>query len=160
MECAGNIRISRGCNKLGMTLIEVMFAITLFAFGMLSINLMYMQGFRMFDASRNITQVSQILQNQMESLRSVSLSSIQAQVGTTVYSASDLSLPNIHAKTGAPFGWESFALTQNITTISTDYYDVTLTANWVNRYSIPGQVIFTTQIAKGGLNEYFTRTQP
>ena len=144
----------------GLTLVEVLFAISIFSFGMMGINSMYIQGFQIFDVSRDNSEVAQILQNRMESLRSISLNAIESQLGTTVFTAEELGLTNLNPDTDAPFGWREFALTQSITTIDSGYYQVALEANWTNRYGSDVAMVFTTRVMTGGLNDYFTRTTP
>ena len=144
----------------GMTVVEVLFAISIFSVGMMGINSMYVQGFQIFDISRDNSDVAQILQNRMESIRSSSLSTIQSQTGTTVFTAADLGMTNLHPDTGAPFGWRAFSLTQSVTSIDSGYYQVVLEADWTNRYGADVDMIFTTRVMTGGLNDYFTRTTP
>lgn len=146
--------------KAGMTLLEVLFAITIFAAGMIGVNAVYIQGFQIFDVSRDNSDISQILQNRMEALRSISYTQVGNQSGTTVFTATDLGLSNIDQSTGAPNGWGAFSLTQTISTAATGLYSVTLQADWTNRYDDAASMVFTTHIMDGGLNDFFTRTAP
>lgn len=132
----------------GFTLVEVMVASTVLVFGIVTAVTTSQRGLQALDTARNLTAASQIMQSEMERIRLLSWTQLQAlqQSGNTA----------VTLGAGADTG--RFACTREITDSKTDMKQITLTANWRGYDGREHTARLITRYGKSGLNDYFYTT--
>lgn len=132
----------------GFTLVEVMVASTVLVFGIVTAVTTSQRGLQALDTARNLTAASQIMQSEMERIRLLSWTQLQAlqQSGNTA----------VTLVTGADTG--RFACTREITDSKTDMKQITLAANWRGYDGREHTARLITRYGKSGLNDYFYTT--
>ena len=141
-----------------MTLLEVMIATVLLTMVLASVFAAFLQGLQMVSDARDQTRASQIIQSQIEALRTenwISLTDLQAkQVGGHPVS---VSLENTRFQ--SEFA-DRYAITRHIENSATaaDQKIITVQVTWTARNGrqrdMESSMVFTTD----GLNDYFFRT--
>jgi Tfp pilus assembly protein PilV len=132
----------------GFTLVEVMVASTVLVFGIVTAVTTSQRGLQALDTARNLTAASQIMQSEMERIRLLSWTQLQAlqQSGNTA----------VTLVAGTDTG--RFACTREITDNKTDMKQITLTANWRGYDGREHTARLITRYGKSGLNDYFYTT--
>jgi type II secretory pathway pseudopilin PulG len=130
------------------TIIEVMVAATVLIFGIVAAIATLQRGFQALDTARNLTAASQLMQSEMERVRLLSWSQLQAlqdSGGTTVATE-----PGANAA--------RFNCTREISEVKTDMKQITLTAQWSGYDGRAHNARLITRYGKSGLNDYFYTT--
>ena len=132
----------------GFTLVEVMVASIVLVFGIVTAVTTSQRGLQALDTARNLTTASQIMQSEMERIRLLSWTQLQAlqQSGNTA----------VTLVAGADTG--RFTCTREITDSKTDMKQITLTANWRGYDGREHTARLITRYGKSGLNDYFYTT--
>jgi type II secretory pathway pseudopilin PulG len=127
------------------TIIEVMVAATVLIFGIVAAITTLQRGFQALDAARNLTAASQLMQSEMERVRLLSWTQLQAlqDSGTTVLSAE----PGADAA--------RFNCTREITDVKIEMKQITLIAQWSGYDGQAHTARLITRYGKSGLNDYF-----
>lgn len=133
--------------KRAYTLIEVMIAIVLFAIVMASGFACLKMGMSMVDNSRHHTRVSQIMQSEIERLRSMPWATFDAINGAETTVA-------LGAQFVTDTSYANYSVKRTITQGVGDSKKISLTANWVDLDGKPKSRIFVTLYTKGGLYDY------
>ena len=131
----------------GFTLVEVLVAMVLFtmviAGGLIGLS----RGFELVDTSRNYTRSSQVLQSELELLRTLPWDTF------TTVSADDLST-TFQAQIDSQFNVDDY-----VGTITTDLTDslmkVTVTVAWAGRSGRVYTLSYITYFTEGGVNDYY-----
>lgn len=133
----------------GFTLVEVMVAAVLLllilsaGFGALS------RGMRLIELSRDETRASQILQSEIEWLRTYHWTALNALPAESVYSPVDL-FTSAYA--------DRYEITRAITTRSSTQRRVTMQVAWTDNRGMDHVREYMTLISKDGLYDYYYRT--
>jgi Tfp pilus assembly protein PilV len=132
----------------GFTLVEVMVASTVLIFGIVTAVTTSQRGLQALDTARNLTAASQAMQSEMERVRLLSWSQLQAlqQSGATSVA--------IEGAAGAA----RLTCTRAITDLKTDMKEITLTAVWRGYDGREHTARLITRYGKSGLNDYFYTT--
>jgi Tfp pilus assembly protein PilV len=132
----------------GFTLAEVMVASTVLIFGIVTAVTTSQRGLQALDTARNLTAASQAMQSEMERIRLLSWTQLQAlqQSGSTEVSTEGAS------------GAARLTCTRAITDIKTDMKQITLTAVWRGYDGREHTARLITRYGKSGLNDYFYTT--
>ncbi|MFP4674405.1 MAG: prepilin-type N-terminal cleavage/methylation domain-containing protein [Opitutales bacterium] len=133
----------------GFTLVEVMFAMVLFALiiagGLTAIR----QGFSIVEGARHYTRVSQIAQSEMEAIRSLSwkaFSDLPATEDIDVNARFDDSV------------YQIYNAERKIIDESSDRKRVEVTVTFTNRSGRDRTMKYVTYFVKDGVNDYYYRT--
>jgi Tfp pilus assembly protein PilV len=133
----------------GYSLVEVIVAAGIFAMVITGGIAGVRMGFQIVDNSRHYTRISQILQSEVESLRSLSWKEIkQLPSSTTV----DI---NPHFSTNA---YDAYVVSRNIYTESALLRRVEVTVSYTTRSGKPASLKYFTFFTSGGVNDYYYRT--
>lgn len=145
---AGGLAAPKRLGVGGFTLVEVMVASTVLVFGIVTAVTTSQRGLQALDTARNLTAASQIMQSEMERIRLLSWSQLDAlqQAGDT----------RVAAATAA--GLARFTCTREITDLRTDMKQITLTAAWRGYDGREHTARVITRYGKSGLNDYFYTT--
>lgn len=134
----------------GFTVIEVMVAIAIFglviAGGLIGIR----RGFEVVENSRHYTRISQLLQSEAESLRTLSWDEFCALPATET-----LALDPVFDDAGT---YDVYTVVRKITTISASLRQVDVTASFTNRQGRVLSLNYVTFVAEDGVNDYYYRT--
>lgn len=136
-------------NQKGTTLIELMIALTVLGTVVGSSIICLAQGFRSVEYARDVTRCSQILQTEMETLRTYNWSALTGVLGTSTFD---------------PFGDSStspmrnLVCTRTITTEKTDQRRVALGVTWTDSYGVSHSKKYESIFTKEGLSDYYTRS--
>jgi len=146
--------IRRSCAA--FSLVELMVAVLIIVAVVGAVFKLTAQSLFIFERSRDIVRVSQILQYQMETVRSTAVNTLASQVGAGAQTIKvDSSGVPTSGTAAVPHGWEAFTLQQTVETVDTGYYKVTLNASWTDRRGEPRTDQYVTWICDGGLNDFF-----
>jgi len=132
----------------GFTLVEVMVASLVLIFGLVTAVATSQRGLQALDTARNLTAATQLMQSEMERVRLLSWSQLQALQETGG--------PAVTPDSGAGDG--RFACTREITDVKTGMKQITLTAVWRGYDGRPHTAHLITRYGKSGLNDYFYTT--
>ena len=142
---AGSVKSSKSG---GYTLIEIMVAATIFAAVFSGVMIGVSNGFSMIDKARHHTRVSQLLQSEMETLRTNSWADLEK-------------LPaEVEINPDVQFGqdyFENYTVKRVIQDIGTVRKLVTVSASWVDRSGRAETRSYSTIFTKEGLNDYYYR---
>ncbi len=133
----------------GNTLVELMMAVVILgivfgsAFGVLG------QGFNIIETSRDYTRVSQILQSEMESLRTKNWTEL------TALPASSNFTPDPDFVLAFK---DRYTCTRVFTTLKVDQRTIVLTVTWRTRKGPVHERSYTTNYTKNGINDFYIRT--
>jgi Tfp pilus assembly protein PilV len=130
------------------TIVEVMVASTVLIFGIVTAITTSQRGLQALDTARNLTAASQVMQSEMERIRLLNWSQLEAlqQSGDTA------------VKTDATTGLARLTCTRAIDTMKTDMKQITLTAVWRGYDGREHTARLITRYGKSGLNDYFYTT--
>lgn len=144
--------VKRAESKDGFTIIEVVIAMGIFALviagGMIGVR----RGFEVVENSRHYTRVSQILQSEVESMRSLSWAEVDALPANSTITID----PEFDTGT-----YDMYTVTRVITPVSGtsgDVKQVDVTATFTNRQGRTISMNYVTFFADGGVNDYYYRT--
>lgn len=132
----------------GFTLAEVMAASLVLIFAIVTAINVSQRGLQALDTARNLTAATQLMQSEMERLRLLSWSQLEAlqQSGDTM----------VTGETGA--GTARFTCTRTIATQKTNMKQITLAASWRGYDGRAHTARLLTLYSKSGLNDYFYTT--
>jgi Tfp pilus assembly protein PilV len=139
------------------SLVEAMVGIFLFTMVAAGIVQLLTLGYKTMASAQDRVRATQIIQYQIETLRSTPWDSISASAGSTTIAVDQYGIPT----TGAPeipFTWSQFSFNQTLTMTETDYCDATFTLKWTDAQVKEHTQTFQTAFTKNGLNAYYTRT--
>lgn len=125
------------------TLVEVMVASVVLIFGIVSAVTVSQRGLQAVDTARNLSGATQLMQSEMERLRLLSWSQLQALQDSGVTA---VTLDN-------PSG--RFACTREIRDLKTNMKEITLVATWKGYDGRSHVARLITRYGKTGLNDYF-----
>ena len=142
--------IFRQLNKSeGFTLIEVMVAALLFAVIMIGVFGALKRGNSLIESSRDETRVTQILQSELEDLRTKNWTEISALPATKAYAP--------RGRFVGAFG-SRYACARTISTRTTDQKEVVVSVSWTDDSGLSHSREYKTWITKGGLSDYYYRS--
>lgn len=131
------------------TLVEVMVAMTIFAMVIAGGIAGVRKGLELVDNSRHFTRISQILQSELESLRTLSwddLEDLPATETITIDSEFDAS------------AFEVYDVERRIVDESSGKKRIEVEASYTNRAGREVDLLYVSFFTKGGVNDYFYRT--
>ena len=132
----------------GFTLVEVMVASTVLIFGIVTAVTTSQRGLQALDTARNLTAATQIMQSEMERIRLLNWTQLEA-----LQQSGD----NAVGTAGAA-GTARFTCTRAITDVKNDMKQITVTAHWRGYDGREHTVRLITRYGKSGLNDYFYTT--
>jgi len=132
----------------GYTLIEILVAATIFATVFSGVLVGVSNGFSLIDKARHHTRVSQLLQSEMETLRTNSWADMEklpaeAEIEPDVQFGQDY--------------FDIYTVIRKIEDIGTERKLVTVSASWVDRSGRNETRSYSTIFTKEGLNDYYYR---
>lgn len=132
----------------GFTLIEVTVAIAIFglviAGGLIGVR----RGFEVVEHSRHYTRVSQILQSELEELRTYDWDVVNGMPATTSLTID----PEFDNGT-----FDIYTVTRNITVINSELKQIDVIGSYVNRRGQTVTMSYTSFYSKEGVNDYYYR---
>ncbi|HQY05188.1 MAG TPA: prepilin-type N-terminal cleavage/methylation domain-containing protein [Lacunisphaera sp.] len=134
--------------RAAFTLVEVMVASTVLVFGIVTAVATSQSGLQALDTARNLTAASQIMQSEMERIRLLSwtqLDALQQSGETRVATATTADLARV-------------TCIREITDLKIDMKQITLTAGWRGYDGREHTARLITRYGKSGLNDYFYTT--
>ncbi len=144
MDERGHLR-----GRSGVTLVEVIVAMAIFGMVIAGGFIGVSRGFELIGNSRNYTRVSQILQSEVESLRTLSWDdfiNLPTNELVAVRSQFDLS------------AYDIYTVRRKILTESDRLRRVEIFVSYVNKQGRQVTLKYLTFFTKGGVNDYFYRT--
>ncbi len=146
----------RSCSRVptssaGTTLIELMMAVMILGLLFGGAITTLGRGFFEIELSRDSVRVTQLLQSEVELLRTQNWTQLEALKGTSTVS---LELDS----SGDPIFGGKYTLTRALTTSKVDQLQLSLKANWTDSRGISHDRTFYTIFTKDGLNDYYYRT--
>jgi len=149
----------------GFTIIEVAMASFIMAFGLATSIIVLQSGYKQIDVARGTTLASQIIQSEMERLRLMSWSMIEA-LGTATDTVAPMpagSPPGVEVFDGTTFfsgstSAEKYLVTRTVTddaTRPTEVKNITVSVRWQTYDLRWQQRSFTAIYAKNGLYDYY-----
>lgn len=138
-----------GRNKNGFTLVEVIVAAGIFAMVIAGGIAGVRMGFQIVDNSRHHTRVSQILQSEVESLRSLSWKELKQ-----LPSSAEVDI-NPQFSTSA---YDAYTVNRNIYTESSSLRRVEVVVTYSTRGGKSVELKYLTFFTEGGVNDYYYRT--
>ena len=144
-------------NEKGFTLVEVFISVVVFGIFIASIFQYFKYNMELHESARDLNRVTQIMQYQMENLRSTKWTDISKLEGKNVIPVNQDGIP-VSSTGTTPFDWQSFSLTQNLTLSKTGFYRAIIVASWTDRLGKTYARRFETWLADEGLNAYYTRS--
>ncbi len=133
----------------GFTLMESLVAISIFSMVIAGGLIGVRKGFEVVDNSRHYTRVSQVLQSEVETLRTLSWSEM-AKLPESEQVTLDTQFG-----TGA---YDRYSITRDIIDESGDLKRVEVTVGFTNRRGKEISLKYVTFFTEGGVNDYFYRT--
>jgi Tfp pilus assembly protein PilV len=130
------------------TIVEVMVAAVVLIFAIVSAVTTSQRGLQAIDTARNLTAASQLMQSEMERLRVLNWTQLDAlqQSGATA----------VTGETAA--GLARITCTRAITDLKTDMKQITLTTAWRGYDGREHTARLITRYGRSGLNDYFYTT--
>lgn len=135
--------------KAGFTLVEVMISILVFAVLMVGVFGALKQGSDLAELSRDETRVTQILQSEIEDLRTKNWAAISAMASSETYAPT--------GRFALAFG-NRYSCTRTISSRATDQKEVIVTVSWTDNSGSAHSREFKTWVTKGGLSDYYYRS--
>lgn len=132
----------------GFTIVEVMTGLAILGIAFASVYLAFGRGFALVSAARDNTHVAQILQSEIENLRTLSWADIAA-LGKESKFEPQFDGPGLNI--------ERFDCRREITDRRSDQKIVRLVVTWQSRGGVQHQREYVTFFTRGGLNDYYTR---
>lgn len=133
----------------GFTLVESLVAITVFSMVIAGGLIGVQRGFEIIDNSRHYTRVSQVLQSEVESLRTLSwidMASLPASAEVTLSPKFDKNVYSL------------YTITREIVAEEADRKRIEVTVDFQNRRGRQVSLRYVTFFTSGGVNDYFYRT--
>jgi type II secretory pathway pseudopilin PulG len=127
------------------TLVEVMVAVLVLAFGIISSIAVLQRGLQALDTARNLTDATQVMQGEMERLRLKSWAQLQQ-----LQAANDTAVP---IDSGRPDG--RLSCTREITDRKPEMKEIALTASWRGYDGRLHTARMVTRYCHNGLNDYY-----
>lgn len=143
--------------KRAFTLVEVFVSIVIFGIFIASIFQYFKYNLSLNETARDLNRVTQIMQYQMEDLRSTKWADLSKLEGKTTIKVDQDGIP-VDSKGSVPFNWQNFSLIQTLTLSKTGFYRAVIEASWTDREGKQYSRRFETWLAKEGLNAYYTRS--
>ena len=125
---------------IGVLILGIVFATTFAAIN---------QVFFLIESARHNTRTAQILQGEMESLRTMDWASLSALQSESTFEAESGSL--------ASYG-DDYTCERVINTVKADQREVLLKVNWTDTRGLDHQQNYITYFTKEGLNDFYYRT--
>lgn len=135
--------------KEGFTLIELMLGLMILTMAVAGIFSVLTHGMRMAENARDLTRVSQILQSEMENLRSMNWSDYEALVGSKSFHPESRFTDEFEGR---------YELTRNLMPWRSSQYLVFLTAKWSDNLGHDHERRYLTVFTENGLNDYYYRS--
>jgi len=132
----------------GFTILEVMTGMAVLAIAFASVYTAFGRGFALVTAARDDTHVSQILQTEVENLRTLSWADLVA-LGEKSEFRPGFSGPGINV--------DRFNCVRRVVDRRADQKVIRLVVSWKDAGGAPHQREYVTFFTRGGLNDYFTR---
>jgi Tfp pilus assembly protein PilV len=136
-------------DKRGVSLVEIMVEITVLALVFASSFAAIGQGIAIIESARESTRAAQILQNEIENIRTLNWSAISALPSTSNFAL------------GSEFPSEfltRYVCNRAITSRRTDQKEVTLTMSWTGQDGVQRNRSYFTYVTKEGINDFYYRT--
>jgi len=141
----------------GFTLVEVFMSIVIFGIFIASIFQYLKYNLDLSESARDLNRVTQIMQHQVEDLRSTKWMDLPKLEGKTIIPLNQDGIP-VQSSGTIPFNWQKFSLTQNVTLSKTGFYKAIIVASWTDRQGKNYARRVETWLANEGLNAYYTRS--
>jgi len=135
--------------RAGFTLMESLVAISVFSMVIAGGLIGVRKGFEVVDGSRHYTRVSQVLQSEVETLRTYSWEQIEELPEKETIGL------DTHFDTDA---YDAYTVTREITDEEADRKRVVITVTFTNRGGKEVSLRYLTYFTEGGVNDYFYRT--
>ena len=135
--------------KKGVTIIELMMATMLLGVIFASAFSLIGMGFIMIERAKDTTRVTQILQNEVDFLRTQSWTQLQALEGTEAVTPDALIVAGVESR---------YTVTRILTDFKTDQMELTITAVWTDNKGIAHTRTFYTLLTNEGLYDFHYRT--
>ncbi len=142
-----SVRVSSDLRK-GVTIIELMMAVMILGVVFASSFSLIGMGFIMVERARDMTRVTQILQNEVEDLRTKNWSQIEALEGTAIVSLDSAII--------AEYG-DRYTVTRTLSDFKDDQMDLAITVVWTDNKGVTHTRTFYTLFTKDGLNDFYYR---
>ena len=137
-------------SKSGFTLVELIISISLIGMVMAGLFSLHGQSIRMIEDSRHLTRVSQILQNEMENMRTMNWNDIKAMPS---YETFEPSGRFIEAFSDRYFCYR-FMIPKGL---DLEQREALLIAQWKNSRGTLETQVYRTVFSKDGINDYYYR---
>ncbi len=129
-------------DQAGYSLLELMVGMMILGIILASTYTAMKQGFYLLESTRNNTRVSQVLQDEMESLRTMNWPAIEALESS-----------------GGFFEENSgYTCVRVISAPKANQLEVVLTVSWTNSRAMDFTTNFVTYFTKEGLNDFYSRS--
>ncbi len=135
--------------KSGYTLIELMVGIMILGIVLATAFTGMKQGFYLLESARDNTLASQVMQGEMENLRTTNWDTIDALKGTSDFA------PDSDILSGQD---ESYTSQRVITSTKVGQLEVVLNVTWTDSRGISHTNNYVSYFTKDGLNDFYTRT--
>lgn len=138
-------------SRRAFTLVEVLLAVLILGMVIVSSILLLRMGFGMIETARDQTLASQFLQSEMETLRLKNWTEISQLPATE-----DFTIDSDFDETAA----ERFACTRLVEDArpGVDVKTITIRAEWTTSNGVQRELLYSTRMAKDGLNDYYYRS--
>ncbi len=133
----------------GTTLIELMMAVFILGLVFASAFTTLSQGYTIVENARDFTRVSQILQNELESLRTISWTDITALPATETYQPDAIFTDE--------YG-DRYAITRTITTPKVNQRELLVTVSFTDSLGRTRTLFYRTTYTKEGIGDFYYRT--
>ncbi len=133
---------ARSADRGGYSLVELMVGIMILGIVLASTFAGMKQGFFLLENTRANTQVAQVLQDEMENLRAMNWSSIEALSGESEFFES----------------YDGYMGQRAISTLKEDQLQVVLSVSWTDTRGIEHLSNYISNFTKEGLNDFYSRT--
>ena len=130
------------------TLVEVMISTFIFGLVILVALVSVGKGIELVDASRQNTRASQILQSELELLRTLPWDTFKDQTNVQLTA-------QFRTQVASQFGSDQFDGEVEVAEIQTGLMLVAVTVNWIGFKGRPYSKKYYTYFADGGINDYF-----
>lgn len=133
----------------GITLIEVIIATFILGIGFSSIFAVIQQSTKLLQEARDRTRASQIIQSEMELMRSYTWSDLSGLPEKASFSPQAVFDVNYNKR---------FQGLRRVTNRNADQYEVAIEVSWQSLWGKDQSETATTWITKGGLNDFYYRS--
>lgn len=135
----------------GFTLVEILMAIMVLAFGITGSLTAMRIGFDMVETARDQTMVAQVLQSEIETLRLMAwreISELPEEENFTIDSEFDATIG------------DRFTCIRRVQDVRSgvEIKDITLLVKWKTTNGVQRELSYKTRIARNGLNDYYSRS--